>query len=126
MRLLHVMLRVRDLEKSIAFYTELFGMKVFRRKDYPNGRFTLAFLGYDDESKETALELTHNWDTDDYELGTAYGHLAIGVPDVYKACEEIEKKGGLITRAPGPMKHSDTVLAFVEDPDGYKIELLAR
>ena len=126
MRLLHVMLRVRDLDKTIQFYSEIFGLKLLRKKDYLSGRFTLAFMGVEDESKETVLEFTHNWDTDDYEIGTAYGHIALGVPDVYKACEEIEAKGGKITRAPGPMKHSDTILAFVEDPDGYKIELLAR
>lgn len=126
MRLLHVMLRVRDLEKTLEFYTEIFGLKLLRKKDYPTGRFTLAFMGFEDEANETVLEFTHNWDTDDYELGTAYGHIAFGVDDVYKACEEIEAKGGKITRAPGPMKHSDTILAFVEDPDGYKIELLAR
>jgi len=125
-RLLHVMLRVRDLDKSIAFYSDLFGMTLLRKKDYPTGRFTLAFMGFDDESKETALELTHNWDTNDYTLGDAYGHIAIGVPDVYKACEQIKAKGGAITREPGPMKHGSTVLAFVEDPDGYKIELLER
>ena len=126
MRLLHVMLRVRDLEKTITFYEEVFEMTLLRKKDYETGRFTLAFMGYGDESSETVLEFTHNWDTDDYEIGTAYGHIAIGVPDVYQACEQIEAKGGKITRAPGPMKHSDTILAFVEDPDGYKIELLAR
>ena len=126
MRLLHVMLRVRDLEKTISFYSDIFGLKLLRKKDYPTGRFTLAFMGVEDEAKETVLEFTHNWDTDNYEIGTAYGHIAFGVPDVYKACEEIEEKGGKITRAPGPMKHSDTVLAFVEDPDGYKIELLNR
>ena len=126
MRLLHVMLRVRNLEKTIQFYEEVFAMKLLRKKDYPDGKFTLAFMGYDDESKETVLEFTHNWETDDYEIGTGYGHIALGVKDVYKACEEIEKKGGKITRAPGPMKFSSTILAFVEDPDGYKIELLAR
>ena len=126
MRLLHVMLRVRDLDKTIQFYSDIFGLKLLRKKDYPTGRFTLAFMGFEDESKETVLEFTHNWDTDNYEIGTAYGHIAFGVPDVYKACEEIESKGGKITRAPGPMKHSETVLAFVEDPDGYKIELLNR
>ncbi|RAP31915.1 lactoylglutathione lyase [Candidatus Marinamargulisbacteria bacterium SCGC AG-414-C22] len=126
MRLLHVMLRVRNLEKTISFYQDIFGMKLLRQKDYPTGRFTLAFMGYNDESKETVLEFTHNWDTSDYDIGNAYGHIAIGVTDVYDACKAIEKKGGKITRAPGPMKHSDTILAFVEDPDGYKIELLAR
>ena len=126
MRLLHVMLRVSDLDQTISFYEDIFGMRLLRRKDYPTGRFTLAFMGYDKESSETVLEFTHNWDTDSYEIGSGYGHIAIGVPDVYAACREIDKKGGRITREPGPMKHSDTVLAFVEDPDGYKIELLAR
>ena len=126
MRLLHVMLRVRNLETTVQFYSDIFGMKLLRKKDYPTGRFTLAFMGYGDESSETVLEFTHNWDTDDYELGTAYGHIAINVPDVYEACKEIEKKGGIITRPAGPMKHSDTILAFVEDPDGYKIELLSK
>ncbi len=126
MRLLHVMLRVRDLEKTLSFYSDIFGLKLLRKKDYPTGRFTLAFMGVENEANETVLEFTHNWDTDDYEIGTAYGHIAFGVEDVYKACEEIEEKGGKITRAPGPMKHSDTILAFVEDPDGYKIELLDR
>lgn len=125
-RLLHVMLRVRNLDQSIAFYTDILGMKVLRQKDYPNGRFTLTFLGYEDESKETVIELTHNWDTDDYELGTAYGHIAIGVPDVYAACEKIKQLGGSVVREAGPMKHSSTILAFIEDPDGYKIELLER
>ncbi|MDH3582720.1 MAG: lactoylglutathione lyase [Phycisphaerae bacterium] len=124
MRLLHTMLRVIDLEKSIQFYTEIMGMKLLRRKDYPDGRFTLAFLGYGDESANTVLELTHNWDTDAYELGDAYGHIAIEVEDVYAACEQIRTRGGTITREPGPMKHGQTVLAFVEDPDGYKVELL--
>ena len=126
MRLLHVMLRVRDLDKTIQFYSDIFNLKLLRKKDYPTGRFTLAFMGIEEESKETVLEFTHNWDTDHYDVGTGYGHIAFGVDDVYKACEEIENKGGKITRAPGPMKHSDTILAFVEDPDGYKIELLNR
>lgn len=125
-RLLHVMLRVSDLETSIAFYKDVFGMTLFRKKDYPTGRFTLAFLGYGTEETGCALELTHNWDTDSYEIGTGYGHIAIGVDDVYAACDKIRDKGGVITREPGPMKHGTTVLAFVEDPDGYKIELLAR
>jgi lactoylglutathione lyase len=121
------MIRVGDLEKSIEFYTELFKMKVLRRKEYPEGRFTLAFLGYGDESAHTALELTHNWDTASYDIGNGFGHIAIEVEDVYKACEEIKAMGGKITRDAGPMKHSTsgTILAFVEDPDGYKIELLS-
>ena len=126
MRLLHTMLRVRDLELSIEFYTEILGMNLIRTKDYPDGRFTLAFLGYGQESKNTVLELTHNWDKKDYDHGDGYGHLAIGVEDVYRACKKIEFAGGVIVRPPGPMKHGDTVLAFVEDPDGYKIELLSE
>ncbi|RVU30098.1 lactoylglutathione lyase [Neptunomonas marina] len=127
MRLLHTMLRVVDLEKSINFYTEILGMKLLRRKDYPEGKFTLAFLGYGDEANHTALELTHNWDTDSYELGNAYGHIAIEVDDVYQACEAIKAKGGDVVRDAGPMKNSTsgTILAFVKDPDGYMIELLS-
>lgn len=124
MRLLHTMLRVTDLQQSIEFYTQLMGMKLLRSKDYPDGRFTLAFLGYGDESEHTALELTHNWDTDQYELGNAFGHLAIEVEDVYAACEAISAKGGEVVRPAGPMKHGSTILAFVKDPDGYMIELL--
>ncbi|WP_286236999.1 lactoylglutathione lyase [Neptuniibacter halophilus] len=124
MRLLHTMLRVTDLEQSIEFYTQLMGMQLLRRKDYPEGRFTLAFLGYGDESENTALELTHNWDTDHYDLGNAYGHIAIEVDDVYAACDAIKAKNGEVVREAGPMKHGNTVLAFVKDPDGYMIELL--
>lgn len=124
MRLLHTMLRVTDLEKSISFYTELLNMRLLRRKDFPEGKFTLAFLGYGDESDHTVLELTHNWDTSSYEMGNAYGHIAIEVDDVYAACDQIKSRGGQIIREPGPMKHGSTILAFVEDPDGYKIELL--
>ncbi|WP_415882249.1 lactoylglutathione lyase [Neptuniibacter sp. QD29_5] len=124
MRLLHTMLRVTDLQQSIEFYTQLMGMKLLRSKDYPDGRFTLAFLGYGDESEHTALELTHNWDTDQYELGNAFGHLAIEVEDVYTACDAITAKGGEVVRPAGPMKHGSTILAFVKDPDGYMIELL--
>ncbi|MDM3871644.1 lactoylglutathione lyase [Porticoccus sp. W117] len=126
MRLLHTMLRVGDLEQSISFYCDVLGMSLLRRKDYPDGRFTLAFLGYGPESENTALELTHNWDTDSYEKGTGFGHLAIAVPDVYAACEQIRAKGGRVVREAGPMKHGTTVLAFVEDPDGYQIELLSE
>jgi lactoylglutathione lyase len=125
MKLLHTMLRVGDLDRSIAFYTELLGMQLLRRRDFPGGRFTLAFLGYGPESEHTVLELTHNWDTDSYDLGNAYGHIAIGVDDVYAACERIRAGGGKVVREPGPMQHGSTVLAFVEDPDGYRIELLS-
>ncbi len=126
MRLLHTMLRVADLDKSIEFYTQVLRMKLLRRKDYPEGRFTLAFLGYGDESENTVLELTHNWDTDSYDHGNAYGHIAIEVDDVYKACDEIKAAGGTVTREAGPMKGGSTVLAFVRDPDGYPIELLGK
>lgn len=126
MRLLHTMLRVGDLERSLEFYTHVLGMKLLRRKDYPEGRFTLAFVGYGDEAHHTVLELTHNWDTKAYDLGTGYGHVAIEVDDVYAACEAIRKQGGTVVREAGPMKGGTTVLAFVEDPDGYKIELLAK
>jgi lactoylglutathione lyase len=119
------MLRVGDLDRSIAFYTELLGMQLLRRRDFPGGRFTLAFVGYGPESEHTVLELTHNWDTDSYDLGTAYGHIAIGVDDVYAACERIRASGGKVVREPGPMQHGSTVLAFVEDPDGYRVELLS-
>ncbi len=125
MKLLHTMLRVGNLERSLAFYTELLGMQLLRKTDFPAGRFTLAFLGYGPESDHTVLELTHNWDTDSYALGTAYGHIAIGVEDVYATCAAIKAKGGSVVREPGPMQHGTTVLAFVEDPDGYKIELLS-
>lgn len=124
MRLLHVMLRVVDLERSIAFYTEVLGMRLLRRKEYPGGRFSLAFLGYGEEHDTTVLELTHNWDTNAYEIGTAYGHLALGVDDIHAACAAIAGRGGRLVRPPGPMKHGTTVIAFVEDPDGYKIELI--
>ena len=124
MRLLHVMLRVRNLEKTLDFYCNIFGMKLIRKKDYPSGKFTLAFVGYGSEEKDTVLEFSHNWEANAYELGTAYGHIAINVDDIYTACETIRSKGGNIVREPGPMKHGTTILAFVEDPDGYKIELL--
>lgn len=124
MRILHTMIRVGDLERSIAFYTDVLGMRVLRRKEYPDGRFTNVFVGYQDEQEGAALELTYNWDTAAYDLGTGYGHIALAVDDVYAACERIRARGGRITREPGPMKHGTTVLAFVEDPDGYKIELL--
>lgn len=119
------MLRVGDLDKSKQFYTEILGMKLLRQKDYPEGKFTLAFLGYGDESEESAIELTYNWDKSEYDLGNGFGHIAIEVPDVYAACEQIKAKGGEVVREAGPMKHSTTVLAFVKDPDGYLIELLS-
>jgi len=124
MRVLHTMIRVVDLERSIAFYTEALGMKVLRRKDYPDGRFTLAFVGYGDEREHAVIELTHNWDTKSYELGNAFGHIAVGVPDVYRACDAVRTRGGKVTREPGPMKFGGSVIAFVEDPDGYKIEFI--
>ena len=126
MRLLHTMIRVGHLERSIAFYTEVLGMKLLRRKEYPGGRFTNAFVGYDDESKAAVLELTHNWDTDRYDLGTGYGHVAVEVEDAAAACERVRACGGKVTREAGPMKHGTTVIAFVEDPDGYKIEFIQR
>lgn len=126
MRLLHTMLRVGNLELSIKFYTEVLGMRLLRSKDFPEGRFTLAFLGYDDEASATVLELTHNWDTAQYDLGNAYGHIAIEIDDIYACCEEVRQKGGKVVREPGPMKHGSTVIAFVEDPDGYKIEFIQK
>ncbi|MDK4536433.1 lactoylglutathione lyase [Kingella kingae] len=126
MRLLHTMLRVGNLEQSLAFYTEVLGMKLLRRKDYPEGRFTLAFVGYGEESDTTVLELTHNWDTPSYDLGAGYGHIAIEVDDAYAACDAVRAKGGKVTREVGPMKHGTTVIAFVEDPDGYKIEFIQK
>jgi lactoylglutathione lyase len=126
MRILHTMIRVGNLDASIAFYTDVLGMQLLRRKDYDSGRFTLAFLGYGDEQESTVLELTHNWDVDSYQLGDGFGHLAIAVPDAAQACDEIRKRGGRVVREAGPMKHGDTVIAFVEDPDGYKIELIER
>ena len=124
MRLLHTMLRITNLERSLSFYTEVMGMKLLRRRDYPGGRFTLAFVGYGKESDTAVLELTHNWDTDSYELGSAYGHIAIGVDDIFGTCEAIRSKGGKVVRDPGPMSEGGTVIAFVEDPDGYKLELI--
>jgi len=126
MRLLHTMLRVKDLNRSISFYTDILGMSLIRTKDFPDGRFTLAFLGYGSEADTTMLELTYNWDIKYYDHGDGYGHIAIGVKDVYKACEKIRVAGGIIVREPGPMKYGDTILAFVQDPDGYKIELLSE
>jgi lactoylglutathione lyase len=126
MRILHTMLRVGDLQRSLDFYTSVLGMRLLRKKDYPDGGFTLAFVGYGDESETAVLELTHNWDTKAYEIGTGYGHVAVEVDDAYKACEEVKKRGGKVTREAGPMKHGTTVIAFVEDPDGYKIEFIQR
>jgi len=120
------MLRVKDLEESKKFYTEILGMKVLREKDYPDGKFTLCFLGYGNESENTVIELTYNWGRSEYDQGDAFGHIAIEVPDVYKACEEIKAKGGTVTREAGPMKHGTTVIAFVKDPNGYSIELIAK
>ncbi len=124
MRMLHTMLRVGDLERSLSFYTDVLGMQLLRRKDYPSGRFTLAFVGYGPESDNTVLELTHNWDTNQYALGEGYGHIALGVDDIYGTCRMIVDRGGRVVREPGPMKHGSTVIAFVEDPDGYKVELI--
>ncbi|MDX2477609.1 MAG: lactoylglutathione lyase [Gammaproteobacteria bacterium] len=126
MRMLHTMIRVGDLDRSISFYTEVLGMKLLRRKDYPGGKFTLAFVGYGDEADHTVLELTHNWDTGSYDLGTGYGHIALAVEDAAAACDAIREKGGNVVREAGPMKHGGSVIAFVEDPDGYKIELIER
>jgi lactoylglutathione lyase len=122
--MLHTMLRVGDLDRSIDFYTRVLGMKLLRKKDYPDGKFTLAFVGYDTEDKTAVLELTYNWGTDNYDLGNAYGHIAIEVDDAYKACEAVKANGGTVTREAGPMKHGSTVIAFVQDPDGYKIEFI--
>ncbi|EAZ92407.1 lactoylglutathione lyase [Crocosphaera chwakensis] len=124
MRILHTMLRVKNLEESLKFYCEVLGMKLIRQKDYPGGEFTLAFVGYGDESDTAVIELTYNWGVDSYDLGNAYGHIALGVDDIYGTCERIKQQGGNVTREPGPMKHGTTVIAFVEDPNGYKIELI--
>ena len=124
MRLMHTMLRVTNLDRALAFYCDVLDMKLIRRKDYPEGRFTLAFVGYGDEMDSTVLELTHNWDTDAYEMGSAYGHIAIGVADVYATCDRVKTRGGKVVREAGPMKGGKTVIAFLEDPDGYKVEIL--
>ena len=126
MRILHTMIRVGNLERSLAFYTDVLGMRLLRRNDYPTGRFTLAFVGYGDESEQAAVELTDNWDTSSYELGNAFGHIALEVDDAYAACAQIKARGGKVTREAGPMKHGTTVIAFAEDPDGYKIELIQK
>ncbi|MES2626519.1 MAG: lactoylglutathione lyase [Pseudomonadota bacterium] len=124
MRIMHTMIRVTDLDKAIDFYTNIFGMKLLRRNDYPEGKFTLAFVGYGDEKTNAVIELTHNWETHSYELGNAFGHIAIAVTDAYKACADITAKGGNVVRPAGPMKHGGSVIAFVKDPDGYMIELI--
>jgi lactoylglutathione lyase len=126
MRILHTMLRVGDLDKSLAFYTEVLGMRLLRRNDYPEGKFTLAFVGFEDEADGAVIELTHNWGVDRYEIGTGYGHIALAVDDAYAACDAIRQRGGKVTREAGPMKGGTTVIAFVEDPDGYKIELIQK
>ena len=126
-RLLHTMIRVKDLDKSLDFYTRLLGMRMMRKKDFPSGDFTLAFVGYGDENSDAVIELTHNWGQEEpYDLGDGFGHLAVGVPDIYGTCEQLAKEGVSIPRPPGPMKHGGSVIAFVEDPDGYKIELIER
>ncbi len=124
MNILHTMLRVGNLDRSIAFYTDILGMRLLRRQNYPDGRFTLAFVGYCEEESGAVLELTHNWDTSTYEIGNGFGHIALGVDNAYATCNRIKSKGGNVTREAGPMKHGTTVIAFVEDPDGYKIELI--
>ncbi|MGE5791669.1 MAG: lactoylglutathione lyase [Bacteroidota bacterium] len=126
MRMLHTMLRVGDLDRSVKFYTEVLGMKLLRTTDRPDQKYSLAFVGYDDEEKTAVLELTYNYGVDRYDLGTAYGHVALGVPDAARACEEVKRRGGKVTREAGPVKGGTTVIAFVEDPDGYKIELIER
>ncbi|MBI3480695.1 MAG: lactoylglutathione lyase [Nitrosomonadales bacterium] len=126
MRILHTMLRVADLEKSLAFYTDVLGMKLLRRTDYPDGKFTLAFIGFTDESSGAVIELTHNWGVSKYEPGNAFGHIAIEVADAYAACAQIKQRGGKVVREAGVMKHGSTVIAFIEDPDGYKIELIQK
>lgn len=126
MRILHTMLRVGDLDRSLAFYCDVLGMTLLRRKDYPGGEFTLAFVGYGPENEGSVIELTHNWGTDHYDLGNAYGHIALGVDDIYGTCAQIHQRGGKVVRDPGPMNHGSTVIAFVEDPDGYKVELIQQ
>ena len=126
MRILHTMLRTGDLQRSIDFYTQVLGMRLLRQKDYPDGEFTLAFVGYGDESENTVIELTHNWDTGSYDLGTGYGHIALEVDDVYKATEEISRRGGKVLRDAGPMNAGTTIISFIEDPDGYPVELIGK
>ncbi len=124
MRLLHTMIRVNDLDESIKFYCDVLGMKLLRKKDYPSGRFTLAFVGYGPDSEQAVIELTYNWDTHKYDLGNGFGHIALGVDDIYQTCELLRGKGAKIVREPGPMKHGASEIAFIEDPNGYKIELI--
>lgn len=124
MRLLHTMLRVGNLDRSLQFYCDVLGMTLLRQKEYPGGKFTLAFVGYGDESDHSVLELTYNWGVESYDLGEGYGHIALGVDDIYRTCEAIKSRGGKVVREPGPMKHGSTVIAFVSDPDGYKVELI--
>jgi lactoylglutathione lyase len=126
MRVLHTMIRVGNLERSVSFYTDVLGMKLLRKQDYEGGRFTLAFVGYGSEDEGAVIELTHNWDTEQYDLGNGFGHVALEVEDAYAACDEIKRRGGKVVREAGPMQHGTTVLAFVEDPDGYRIELIQR
>ncbi|HSD39827.1 MAG TPA: lactoylglutathione lyase [Rhodocyclaceae bacterium] len=126
MRVLHTMIRVGNLDKSIAFYTEVLGMHVIRKSDYPEGKFTNVFVGYGSEAEGAIIELTYNYGVEKYDIGTGYGHVALAVPDAYAACAEIKRRGGVVTREAGPMKHGTTVIAFVQDPDGYKIELIQR
>ncbi len=126
MRILHTMLRVGDLDRSLAFYTEVLGMRLLRRMDFPDGKFTLAFVGFQDEQDGAVLELTHNWGVDHYDLGTGFGHMAVEVDDAYEACERVQARGGKVTREAGPMMHGTTVIAFVEDPDGYRVELIEK
>ncbi len=126
MRLLHTMLRVGNLERSLDFYCNALGMKLLRRQDYPDGRFTLAFVGYGPEHEEAVIELTHNWDTGHYDLGNGFGHIAIGVGDIHRTCDDLRARGARVVREPGPMKHGTTVIAFIEDPDGYRVELIER
>lgn len=126
MRLLHTMIRVGDLDRSIKFYTDVLGMKLLRKRDYPDGKFTLAFVGYGPESEQAVIELTYNWGTTSYDLGAGFGHVALEVDDIYAACAQIKQRGGKVVRAAGPMKHGTSVIAFVEDPDGYKIELIQK
>jgi lactoylglutathione lyase len=126
MRLLHTMIRVNDLDESLRFYCDALGMRLLRKRDFAGGRFTLAFVGYGDEEAQTVIELTYNWDTHHYDIGNGFGHLAIGVPDIYKTCEALRSQGVKVVREPGPMQHGSTVIAFVEDPNGYRIELIQR